>query len=99
MDTKDDFSTTLVKTNNLTDDNQSTNNKGMLIFALAQICFGVSNFIIQLASKTLGDEFSIPSFMVFRSLSVVIIAYCIIYKNKIQIIPISEIEQKYWFVV
>jgi drug/metabolite transporter (DMT)-like permease len=70
----------------------------LFIYALSPICYGVNGFHMKYSSLFIKN-YDMNSFLLWRSLSTLLIPYYLIYKNQIQIIPLKEIENRFWFFI
>jgi drug/metabolite transporter (DMT)-like permease len=76
---------------------QSKDKLGYFYVSLSSILFGLSFFLTKLAVQAIGPSFSPNSFLLWRSLILIVMSYFMMKKNNVKFISILDIDKKLWF--
>ena len=81
----------------------SKNNKhkkeiyAFIMGVISQFFWGMSNIQLKTYRTYFPDHFSTQSLTFWRSFSICIIGYIMIYKNNLRLTPLNEVKNKFWF--
>jgi len=64
---------------------------------ISQFFWGISNIQLKTYRGFFPDVFSTQSLTFWRSFSICIIGYIMVYKKNLKITPLNEIKYKFWF--
>ena len=68
-----------------------------IIGVISQFFWGMSNIQLKTYRKFFPNHFSTQSLTFWRSFSICIIGYIMVYKKNLKITPLNEIKYKFWF--
>jgi drug/metabolite transporter (DMT)-like permease len=72
---------------------------GILFYSSAMILYGINGFMIKYTSTLYGSDFSMNSFLLWRSLATIFISLYFIKKNNNEITPLNQIQNLFWLSV
>ena len=72
---------------------------GMIYFGISAALFGISNFQMKLLRIWFPDEFSESSYILWRSIPLIFVAYYLMKQTNEEILKVQNLENKFWFAV
>jgi len=97
LSNKEDIPPKINQTNFNIFDKMHSETFSLILFSLSMIFYGTSGFLIKLIKIGYGDIFSVNVLLIMRSFAVFVCSLSLIKYKNIRIVPVSEVQNQFWF--